>query len=81
MFEANFHRLRSILISLDVNEEEGDKLRNDAWCCFLAASILAVVKIWLIRYTPSSALFADDYDSLNRAIFYYGDGLRASVDN
>ncbi len=30
---------------------------------------------------PTSALFADDYDALNRAIYYWSEGIKASFEN
>jgi len=35
--------------------------------CFVVAATLVACKLWLATYVPSSALFADDYEYLNRS--------------
>jgi len=45
------------------------------------ALVAACFKLVHANQVRASALFADDYDGLNRAIYYWSDGIRASLES
>ncbi len=37
--------------------------------CFAISLALVVVKVWIGRHVPATALMSDDYENLNRSIY------------
>ena len=65
--------------SIQQKKEPNLDLSKSIYCLVLAGVVIAIKLLWA-ESVPASALFADDYDSLNRAIFYHSDGIRASAE-